>query len=222
MSVNKPYQRSDELPSVIAVFPLTGALLLPRSELPLTIFEPRYLAMVDDALATHRIIGMIQPDDSSNDIKTNPALFSVGCAGRITQFAETGDGRYILSLSGIARFRIAEELLVTTPYRQCRIDMSPFLADFVPRAGENEVNRAEVLRTLREFAKANKLKIDWKSIQNTPNEPLVNELSMLSPFGPKEKQALLEAKDLKYRAEVLVAMTEIELARGNSSDQSLQ
>jgi uncharacterized protein len=222
MSVNKPYQRPDELPSVIAVFPLTGALLLPRSELPLTIFEPRYLTMVDDALATHRIIGMIQPDDSSNDLRTNPTLFSVGCAGRITQFAETGDGRYVLSLSGVARFRITEELLVTTPYRQCRIDMSPFAADFVPRAGENEVNRAEVLRTLREFAKANKLKIDWKSIQNTPNEPLVNELSMLSPFGPKEKQALLEAKDLKYRAEVLVAMTEIELARASSSDQSLQ
>jgi Lon protease-like protein len=222
MSVNKPYQRPDQLPSIIAVFPLTGALLLPRSELPLTIFEQRYLTMVDDALASHRIIGMIQPDDSSNDLKTNPTLFSVGCAGRITQFAETGDGRYILSLSGVARFRIAEELLVTTPYRQCRIDMSPFTADFVPRAGENEVNRAEVLRTLREFAKANKLKIDWKSIQNTPNEPLVNELSMLSPFGPKEKQALLEAKDLKYRAEVLVAMTEIELARGSSSDQSLQ
>jgi uncharacterized protein len=222
MTVNKPYHRPDELPSVIALFPLTGALLLPRSELPLTIFEPRYLTMVDDALANHRIIGMIQPDDSSNDRNTNPTLFSVGCAGRITQFAETGDGRYILSLTGIARFRIGEELPVSTPYRQCRVDMSAFVDDFVPRAGENEVNRAEVLRTLREFAKANKLKIDWKSIQNTPNEPLVNELSMLSPFGPKEKQALLEAKDLKYRAEVLVAMTEIELARGSSSDQSLQ
>jgi Lon protease-like protein len=221
MSVNKPYVRPEELPSVIPVFPLSGVLLLPRSELPLTIFEPRYMAMIDDALLAHRIIGIIQPQDGLQS-KAATGLCEVGCAGRITQFAETGDGRYIISLTGIARFRVVQELTVLTAYRQCEVDLTAFARDFVPRAGENEVNRAEVLRTLREFAKANSLKIDWKGIENTPNEPLVNELSMLSPFGPREKQALLEAKDLRYRAEVLVAMTEIELARGSASDQSLQ
>ncbi len=222
MSVNKPYMRPEELPSVIAIFPLSGVLLLPRSELPLTIFEPRYMAMIDDALMAQRIIGIIQPEGGGADGKSAARLCQVGCAGKITQFAETGDGRYIISLTGIARFRVVQELTVLTAYRQCEVDLTAFARDFVPRAGENEVNRAEVLRTLREFAKANSLKIDWKGIENTPNEPLVNELSMLSPFGPREKQALLEAKDLRYRAEVLVAMTEIELARGSASDQSLQ
>lgn len=221
MSLNKPYVRPEELPSVIPVFPLSGVLLLPRSELPLTIFEPRYLALIDDVLTSHRIIGIIQPEEGS-DAQSAARLCQVGCAGRITQFAETGDGRYIVSLTGIARFRVVQELTVLTAYRQCEVDLHAFVRDFVPRAGESEVNRAEVLRTLREFAKANSLKIDWKGIENTPNEPLVNELSMLSPFGPREKQALLEAKDLRYRAEVLVAMTEIELARGSASDQSLQ
>jgi len=221
MVMNNPYSSPDEVPNVIAVFPLTGALLLPRGELPLNIFEPRYLAMIDDAMKSHRIIGMIQPEDRVSGGEV-PELLAVGCAGRITQLAESGDGRYLLTLTGIARFRIVEEVAAMTPYRQCRVDFSDFLSDFTPRVGENAVDRDSVIRTLRDFAEANQLEIDWTSIHEAPNEALVNALAMMSPYGPKEKQALLEAPDLKARAEVLVAITEIELARGKNASSPLQ
>jgi Lon protease-like protein len=221
MVMNNPYSSPDEVPNVIAVFPLTGALLLPRGELPLNIFEPRYLAMIDDAMKSHRIIGMIQPEDRVSGAEV-PELLAVGCAGRITQLAESGDGRYLLTLTGIARFRIVEEIAAMTPYRQCRVEFSDFLSDFTPRVGENAVDRDSVIRTLRDFAEANQLEIDWTSIHEAPNEALVNALAMMSPYGPKEKQALLEAPDLKARAEVLVAITEIELARGKNASSPLQ
>jgi Lon protease-like protein len=220
--MNHTYRSADELPSVLPIFPLAKALLLPRGQLPLNIFEPRYLAMVDDAIKGPRIIGMIQPDPEASGSLRVPPLFSVGCAGRITQFAETGDGRYLITLTGIARFKVIEEIPAATPYRQCHADFGPFEVDFRPRAGEDEVDRDGVLRTLRDFADANDLQIDWNSIHEAPNEALVNALSMMSPFGPKEKQALLEAHDLKGRADVLVAITEIELARVRSATTPLQ
>jgi len=142
--------------------------------------------------------------------------------GRITQLAETGDGRYLVTLTGIARFRVVEEVSVETPYRQCQVDFSSFLVDFIPRAGEDQVDRDGILRALRDFAETNDLQIDWGSIDEAPNEALVNALSMMSPFGPKEKQALLEAQDLKGRADVLVAITEFEIARGKSASTPLQ
>ena len=216
-----PKLHADDLPAAFPVFPLTGALLLPRGELPLNIFEPRYLAMIDDAMRSHRVIGLIQPEENAA-YRDTPGLLTVGCAGRITQIAETGDGRYHLTLTGISRFRIVEEIVAMTPYRQCRIDFSDFHTDFTPRVGENAVDRESVLRTLRDFAEANQLQIDWTSIHEAPNEALVNALSMMSPYGPKEKQALLEAPDLKARAEVLVAITEIELARGKNASSPLQ
>ena len=209
-----------QMPGVIALFPLSGALLLPRGQLPLNIFEPRYIQMIDDALKSHRMIGMIQPDPEAGAEK--PPLFKVGCAGRITQFAESGDGRYIVTLTGISRFAIVEEVATVTPYRQSRIDFAAFASDFSPRAGEDQVDRNGVLKALRDFAEENDLQIDWESINQAPNEALVNALSMMSPFGPREKQALLEAGDLKNRAEVLVAITEIELARGKNAPSSLQ
>ena len=221
MSMNLTYRDPDELPAVFPIFPLAGALLLPRGELPLNVFEQRYLAMVDDALKSHRIVGMIQPDPEAGTATGVPALFSVGCTGRITQFAETGDGRYLITLTGLARFKIVEELAGCKPYRQCRADFSPFSVDFSPRAGEDQVDRDSVLRTLRDFAETNHLQIDWNSIHNAPNEALVNALSMMSPCSPKEKQALLEARDLKGRADVLVAITEIELARGKNAGAPL-
>jgi Lon protease-like protein len=221
MVMNNPYSGPEDVPHVIAVFPLTGALLLPRGELPLNIFEPRYLAMIDDAMKSHRIIGMIQPEEASS-YRDAPGLLKIGCAGRITQIAETGDGRYVLTLTGIARFRIIEEVSAMTAYRQCRIDFADFRTDFTPRMGENAVDRESVLRTLRAFAEANQLQIDWNSIHEAANEALVNALAMMSPYGPKEKQALLEAPDLKARAEVLVAITEIELARGKNASSPLQ
>ncbi len=222
MSINAPYKSPAELPGTIPIFPLAGVLLLPRGELPLNIFEPRYLAMVDDALKTHRIIGMIQPNSDAGGTRNVPALFDVGCAGRITQFAETGDGRYILTLTGIARYRVQAEMPVLTQYRQAQADFDTYTEDFIPGYGEEDVDRASVLKTLDDFAKCNKLKIDWKSIEDASNEALVNALSMMSPFGPKEKQALLEAESLKARAEVLVAITQMELARSNNNTNSIQ
>lgn len=222
MSINDIYHSPGELPSVVPVFPLTGVLLLPRGELPLNIFEKRYLAMIDDAMRNHRIIGMIQPDPELRQKGSIPALFSVGCAGRITQMSETGDGRYHLTLTGIARFKIIKEVEAETAYRQCEVDFSSFLGDFDAHRGENQVDRDGVIRTLREFAETNNLQIDWKSIGEVPNEALVNALAMMSPFGPKEKQALLEAGDLKGRAEVLVAITEFELQKGKTDTMRLQ
>jgi Lon protease-like protein len=218
--MNAVYRGPQDCPAVVPVFPLPGALLLPRGQMPLNIFEPRFLAMVDDALKSDRVIGMIQPDMDGGGSPLIPKLYQVGCAGRITQFAETGDGRYLVTLVGIARFRVAEELSTTTPYRQCRIDCEPFAADFTARAGEEAVDRAGVLKALRDFVEAADVRVDWKGIDEAPNEALVNALCMMSPFGPREKQALLEAPDLKTRAEVLVAITEIELARGGSGSET--
>jgi Lon protease-like protein len=222
MAMNPVYVGPSGLPDSIPVFPLPGALLLPRGELPLNIFEPRYLAMVDDALKGPRIIGMIQPNESLPTAGAQPALFSVGCAGRITQLAETGDGRYLITLTGIARFRIVEELAVITAYRQCRVDFAAFPDDFVPRHGEEAVNRDALLRTLKAFLDANRMEIDWDDVRSAPTEALVNGLSMMSPYGAPEKQALLEAPDLKARAETLIAVTEMALAQRKGSETPLQ
>jgi Lon protease-like protein len=220
MGINTSPERTVDLPTVIPVFPLASALLLPRGELPLNIFEPRYLAMIEDAIRADRMIGMVQPRREGAD--TPSELHDVGCLGKITQFAETGDGRLMVTLTGISRFRVAEELTVLTPYRQCIATYDEFLQDLDRVGSSDDMDRAGVLRTLRNFAEANRLKIDWKSIEQTPNEALVNALAMMSPFGPEEKQALLEALTLKARADVLIAITEIELARGNGPSTSLQ
>lgn len=222
MPANVNYKTPGDLPGIIPVFPLAGALLLPRALLPLNIFEPRYLAMVDDAMKGSRVIGMIQPDESKEGARAAPALFATGCAGRITQFAESGDGRNLITLEGIARFRVTEELAVTTAYRQCRVDFSDFKTDFVPRLGEEAVNREELLKTLANYLKANKLEADWKDINEAQTEALVNGLSMMSPYGAREKQALLEAPDLKNRADVLVAITEMAIARSGDNDLPMQ
>ena len=221
MPMNAVYNGPSDLPDVIPVFPLPGALLLPRGQMPLNIFEPRYLAMVDDALGGQRLIGMIQPDVRHKE-SARPVLYKVGCVGRITQLAESGDGRYLLELTGIARFEVQEELTVTTPYRQCRVSFARFADDFIARKGEEDVDREAVLTALRDFLKANKLKADWQGIETAPNEALVNALAMMSPYGTPEKQAMLEAQDLKSRAEILVAVTEIELAKARTGETPLQ
>jgi uncharacterized protein len=221
MPMNAEYRGPIDLPEVIPVFPLPGALLLPRGQMPLNIFEPRYLAMIDDALRDgHRLIGMIQPDVAHSGSADKPPLFKVGCVGRITQFAESGDGRYLIELTGVARFRIEHELPVKTDYRQSRVTYAPFADDFIARKGEGAVDREAVLKALRAFMKANKLQADWEGIDQAPNEALVNALAMMSPYGPPEKQALLEAPDLKTRAELLVAITEIELAKKNTEGET--
>jgi Lon protease-like protein len=224
MPINAEYRGPGELPEVIPVFPLPGALLLPRGQMPLNIFEPRYLAMVDDCFRDgHRLIGMIQPDVAHSPSEKKPALFHVGCVGRITQLAETGDGRYILELTGVSRFKVIEELTVLTAYRQCKVDYFAFVDDFTARKGEDAVNRQALLEVLTDFLKANNLKVDWEGIESAPNEALVNALAMMSPYGPAEKQAMLEAPDLKTRAEILIAVTEMDLAKKRTSgDPGLQ
>ena len=224
MPINAEYRGPADLPEVIPVFPLPGALLLPRGQMPLNIFEQRYLAMVDDALRDgHRLIGMIQPDVTHSRNEEKPVLFHVGCVGRITQLAESGDGRYILELTGIARFKVVEEMQVLTAYRQCKVDYFPFIDDFTARKGEDAVDREALLKALADFLKANNLQVDWEGVENAPNEALVNALAMMSPYGPAEKQAMLEAPDLKTRAEILITITQMDLAKKRTSgDPPLQ
>jgi len=224
MPMNAVYRGPADLPGTIPVFPLAGALLLPRGQMPLNIFEPRYLEMVDDSLRDGvRLIGMIQPDPAHPGTDDRPSLYKIGCVGRITQFAEAGDGRYLLQLTGVARFRVVGELKVATAYRQCQVDFTPYIDDFIARKGEELVDREAVLAALTSFLKANNLKADWEGIESAPNEALVNALAMMSPYEPAEKQAMLEAPDLKTRAEILVAVTEIALAKsGTEGDSPLQ
>ena len=222
MAANRSYLSPADIPPVIPVFPLSGALLLPRAELPLNIFEPRYLAMVDAALGGARLIGMVQPDDTAPAGASGPAVFKVGCVGRLTQFSETGDGRYLITLTGVCRFKVEEEVAATTPYRQFRIDTAPFRRDF-EASGEAEVDRDAVLSALAAFLDANKLEADWDGIRQAGTETLVNALSVMSPYGALEKQALLEADSLKARADMLVAITQMMLARmPGDGESSLQ
>ena len=222
MSAHGGYKTPGDCPVVIPVFPLPGALLLPRGQMPLNIFEPRYLAMVDDALRTDRIIGMIQPDPEGGAASMNPKLYRVGCAGRVTQFAESGDGRYLISLTGVSRFRVESELASANAYRRCQVSYDDFAVDFSARAGEDAVDREGVLKALRDFVESNDLKVDWAGIEEAPNEALVNALCMMSPFGVREKQAMLEAADLKTRAEILIAVTQMELVRGSGPEPTMQ
>jgi uncharacterized protein len=220
MVSNVSYTGPEGMPENLPVFPLAGALLLPRGQMPLNIFEPRYIAMIDHALANHRLIAMVQPNPDAGQSGDN---YNTGCVGRITQFAESGDGRYLITLTGIARFRLKEELHVDTAFRQFSIDWAEFGSDYIPRYGEDAVDRAAVLDALKNFSKANDLPVDWDSVKDAPNEALVNALSMMCPYGVREKQALLESVDLKTRGEMLVAITEMALAKASGGgDTTLQ
>ena len=211
---NKSYRVETDIPEQVPVFPLSGALLLPGAQLPLNIFEPRYLAMFDDAMSSNRLIGVIQPALTDSKAGKGPVedLCQVGCLGRITSFAETGDGRYVITLGGVCRFRIGAEFeQAGKPYRICRI--SAFLGDLEARDRGAEVDRKALLDSFKAYLEANDLEADWSSVERASTESLVNSLSMMSPYGPAEKQALLEADNLKVRAETLIAITEIALAR---------
>jgi len=218
MTLNHPYAEIGALPETLPVFPLTGAVLLPRGELPLNIFEPRYVAMIDDAMRGDRLVGMIQPLPGGNGAAA-PPLFQIGCAGRLTRFAETGDGRYLITLTGVARFRLGAEIENGAPYRRFGVSYDGFQADLLPGAGENAVDREFMISMLRSFAEYSKLEIDWASIDAAPTETLVNALAMMSPFGANEKQALVEAIDLKTRAETLVALAKLDMAQRDGDRQ---
>ena len=216
---NARYLKREDIPSVIPVFPLAGALLLPGGQLPLNIFEPRYLMMFDDAIANNRVIGMVQP--AFGDKGLDGSVCEVGCAGRITSIAEAGDGRYLVTLTGICRFRVTREVPTEKPYRT--FEITPFLSDLQVAAEEDTIDRSALLGAFKAYLDSNKLEADWESVERASNVTLVTSLSMMTPFGPAEKQALLEAPDMKTRAETLVAITEIVLARGfGDSDTMLQ
>jgi uncharacterized protein len=221
------YRSSADMPDALPLFPLRGVILLPRASVTLNVFEPRYLALVDRALAGDRIIGVVQPTPDLGDAESPAgktfALRCVGCAGRISAFTEHEDGRVVITLAGIARFAVGADLPGDEPYRVARANFVPFARDFVGGYGEDDVDRPRLIATLRNYLVANNLNADWERINSASNERLVNTLSILSPYGPEEKQALLEAPDLRSRAEVLVALAEMELAAtDDGSGTSLQ
>lgn len=218
------YQQASDLPSELAVFPLAGAILLPRATLPLNIFEPRYLALFDDVMRGSRLVGIIQPvgagGPTGSPQERSAALCDIGCAGRVTTFQEHEDGRLTIVLSGVARFRAGQEREIERPYRVIGTDFSGFAGDLTVGLGEDAIDRERLLETLKRYLAQRQLKADWTAVARTGSETLVNWLSVASPFGPNEKQALLEAPTLKERAEVLITLAEMELATGGSEPGS--
>jgi Lon protease-like protein len=227
LTLTERYTRPADLPARIPVFPLRGAILLPRATLPLNIFEPRYLEMIDDVMSGARVIGILQPtladdDDQESPVDKTAGLRSVGCAGRVTSYQELDDGRLIITLTGITRFESVGETETDKLYRIMSVSYDRFASDLTEGLGEELVDRQNLLRVLKTYLEVNRLKTDWATIQRASNEFLINALSVMCPYGPEEKQALLEAKDLRSRAEVLVALAEIDLASNGSSGSTLQ
>lgn len=210
---------ASDLPETIPLFPIPGAVLLPRARLPLHLFEPRYLQMFEDALKTsHRLIGVIQPHAPPPD---DTALHDVGCAGRIIQFSETSDGRYMITLGGVSRFRIATEEKGFTPYRRASVSWDEFTRDLSAAEVDRAFDRDGFMKLLERYFKAHKLDTDWENLMDAEAELLINSLSMLCPFDTEEKQALLEAPSLCSRRETLVTLMEFSLRRG-PSEETLQ
>ena len=208
------YRRVADLPETIAVFPLSGALLFPRWSLPLNIFEPRYLNMVDDAMAGSRLIGMIQTVGGD---KASPELAQVGCCGRITSYSETEDGRYLINLSGVCRFGVHEELSVTTPYRQIRPDWQAFEGDLMEPDLSCLPPREELAATLKAYVATHEMEVDWDAVETAPIETLIHALAAGCPFTPIEKQALLEAPDICARCEALITLLDMYVSGDDSS-----
>lgn len=213
------FRRISDLPLVIPVFPLDGVLLLPGGQLPLNIFEPRYLNMIDDAMAGDRLIGMVQTRGGERDL---PPLAPIGCVGRITSFAETSDGRYLITLTGLCRFEVGDELPVRTPYRQVRASFAAYEDDLRSDAPAPKLDRPRLLAALARYLDHRGLGIEWDTAEAAPLEALINSLSMGLPFDPAEKQALLEAPTLEDRAAALTALLEIDAAGGDDEGASLQ
>jgi Lon protease-like protein len=216
LSVTDRYQRPGDLPKIVPVFPLQSCILLPRTTLPLNIFEPRYLEMLDDVLAGDRLIGIIQPrarsDDEESPSDNAAPLRKTGGVGRLTAFSETDDGRILITLMGISRFDVVREAPSKGPYRSLEVDYSPYHADFIRGEGQEDVDWARLLDVLKTYLTARDMSADWESIERSPAELLVNTLSMISPYGAEEKQALLESRTLRERSEVLMALAQMDLA----------
>lgn len=204
------------LTETLPIFPLTGALLLPGGELPLNVFEPRYLQMVGEAMAGGRLIGMVQPTESERAV-ARPRLYRIGCAGRITAFSETDDGRNLITLTGVCRFRIVEEVAVDTLYRRARVSYQPYCAD-LGQAEECAADRDRLILSLRAYAEAEDTEFDWSAIDGFETDALVNTLAMAGPFEPNEKQALLEAVSLSERTRALIALIDMAALQTQDSD----
>lgn len=228
MSPTDRYRRPADLPPRIPLFPLRGAILLPRATLPLNVFEPRYLEMLDDVMSGERLIGIIQPaagagsEDEESPISDAVGLRRVGCVGRVTSYQEAENARLVITLTGIMRYEILDEAVTDRPYRVGSVSYDRFASDLSEGLGEDQVDRGNLLRVLRSYLDANKLEADWAAIQRASSEFLINALCVMCPYGPEEKQALLEAADLKRRADVLVALAEMELASSGGSGTTLQ
>ncbi|HEY4076122.1 MAG TPA: LON peptidase substrate-binding domain-containing protein [Rhizomicrobium sp.] len=205
--MSKSYHSYSDLPHSLPLFPLTGAVLLPRGQLPLNIFEPRYLEMVDYALSGDRLIGMIQPTENEEAV-LRPALSQVGCAGKIAAFRETEDNRYLITLSGVCRFRLTSEMNASTPWRAGFCDFALFAGDLA-QTGDEDFPRERLLAALKTYLASRDLKADWNSVRTAPGEALINALAMMCPFDPAEKQALLEALTFQDRASTLMALLEM-------------
>lgn len=212
------YRHAEDLPAVVSIFPLDGALLLPRGQLPLNIFEPRYLNMIDDAMSGDRLIAMVQTRSGGD--RERPALAAVGCVGRLTAFAETGDGRYLITLTGLCRFRVGPELSAPSPYRQVRADFAPYEADLQDPAdaADSDADRTPLLEALRAYLERRGLGVDWSAAEDAPEEGLVNSLCMALPFAAAGKQALLEAPDFAARRDALTTLLRIEAAVSDDED----
>ncbi|MEM9181284.1 MAG: LON peptidase substrate-binding domain-containing protein [Pseudomonadota bacterium] len=211
---HETYRNLSDLPETIPVFPLSGVLLFPRWSLPLNIFEPRYLNMVDDVMSGSRLIGMIQ---SQGDDRAHPSLAATGCAGRITSYSETDDGRYLISLTGICRFGIAAELEVETPYRLVRPDWQSFAHDLVSPPESSLPERLMLINSLKRYTQINSMEVDWEAVENAPMETLINALCAGCPFGTQEKQALLEASSVAERAQTLITLLDMDVPGDDSS-----
>lgn len=215
---NAHYINVKDLPHEIGLFPLDGVLLLPNGYLPLNVFEPRYLELVEDAMRGNRLIGIIQPVPDSKDAD-KPDLYKKGCIGRITSYAETGDGRLMIGLQGVCRFKLESEVLTDKPYRIAKISVAA--DDLKERDLSDKINREELLNTFEKFLEAHEMEADWDSILQAPTESLVNALSIIAPFGTAEKQALLEAPDIVERAATLIALTERSLMEHDGEGKPL-
>lgn len=215
-------QSPADLPASVPVFPLTGALLLPFARRPLNVFEPRYVEMIDHALRGDRLIGLIQPRDTSEESpKGRAPLQRIGTIGRLTHFEEVEDSRYFVILEGIARFELLKELPTMTPFRRAMISTEAFASDFDREYGEERVDRPRFLKMMRDYAEFGDFDLNWEEIEKTGTADLVNFCCMVSPYGAAEKQALLEAGSLEARAETLIAMAEFEMAKGDNRNLPL-
>ena len=204
-----PQPSPDKLPTEFPVFPLGGALLLPQGKLPLNIFEPRYRAMVEDALAAGRVIGMVQPDESRPQTPSGPALYKIGCLGRLSSFSETDDGRYLITLTGMVRFAISVELEMQRGYRRVRADLARFWDDLDEKPAATDIDRDALTRALRSYFNARGFDANWEAIDELPDNALVVTLAMVCPFDPVEKQALLEAPRSTDLASTLLTLLQM-------------